>query len=145
LWYNIATIHFETGEDEIAIRMFKETLRVERAALGDDHPDVVLTLQHLGQVYQQLGHFEKALESFTSALEIERRRIGSDGKGTLGRLLNLLGNMYLQLGRVDEMMACYIEASRIYNADTQSDETLVVAGYNFYGLSRTNPPCAPVA
>ncbi len=146
LWYNIATIHFEIGEDDVAIKMFEETLRVERAALGDDHPDVVLTLQHLGQVYQQLGHFEKALEYFSAALDVERRRTGTKQLGVIARIMNLLGNVYLQLGRIDEMMGSFVEASRIFSADQQqSGETLVIAGYNFYGLSRTNPPCAPVA
>ncbi len=57
-----------------AIRLYKETLRVERVALGADHPDVVLTLQHIGQVLQQLGDLNGALKYFLEALEIERRR-----------------------------------------------------------------------
>jgi tetratricopeptide (TPR) repeat protein len=144
LWYNIATIHFETGEDELSIQMYKETLRVERHALGDDHPDVVLTLQHLGQVHQQLGHTEKAIDYFQEALDMERRR-KEPVKRALARILNLLGNVYLQLGRTSEMMGRYAEASRIYESNRVSGETLVIGGYNFYGLSKTNPPCAPVA
>mmetsp|Transcript_2541 Transcript_2541/g.4291 ORF Transcript_2541/g.4291 Transcript_2541/m.4291 type:complete len:619 (+) Transcript_2541:1-1857(+) len=144
LWYNIATIHFETGEDDLAIEMYKETLRVERKSLGEDHPDVVLTLQHLGQVHQQLGQIEEAIRYFKEALEIERKR--SECRFTsLGRILNLLGNVYLQLGRIEDMMDCYVEASRIYERNQRAGETLVIAGYNFYGLSKTNPPCAPVA
>jgi tetratricopeptide (TPR) repeat protein len=144
LWYNIATIHFETGEDDLAIQMYKETLRVERVSLGEDHPDVVLTLQHLGQVHQQLGQIEEAIRYFKEALEIERKRVESRSS-SLGRILNLLGNVYLQLGRIEEMMECYVEASRIYEKNHRAGETLVIAGYNFYGLSKTNPPCAPVA
>jgi tetratricopeptide (TPR) repeat protein len=144
LWYNIATIYFEMGEDDLAIEMYKETLRVERKSLGGDHPDVVLTLQHLGQIHQQIGQIEKALSYFNEALEIERCR-KEPKSGPLGRILNLLGNIYLQLGRADNMMRCYVEASRIYEANQIAGETLVIAGYNFYGLSKTNPPCAPVA
>lgn len=152
LWYNIATIHFETGEDELAIQMYKETLRVERQALGHDHPDVILTLQHLGQVHQQLGHTEKALQYFREALTVERQRKESSER-SMARILNLLGNAYLQIGKTSEMMECYVEASRLYGAihrsqsppNASSSETLVIGGYNFYGLSKTNPPCAPVA
>lgn len=144
LWYNIATIHFETGEDSVAIEMYKETLRVERTALGEDHPDVVLTLQHLGQVHQQLGQIEQSLHYFNDALAIERKR-SETRSSSMGRILNLLGNVYLQLGRIDEMMECYVEASRIYEQIQRAGETLVIAGYNFYGLSKTNPPCAPLA
>jgi tetratricopeptide (TPR) repeat protein len=148
LWYNIATItiHFETGEDELAIQMYKETLRIERNTLGDDHLDVVLTLQHLGQIHQQLGHTEKAIDYFQEALEIERRR-KEPTRRSLARILNLLGNVYLQLGRTDEMMECYVESSRFYESSNRSlgEALAITSGYNFYGLSKTNPPCAPVA
>jgi hypothetical protein len=44
------------------------------------------------------------------------------------------------------MMDCYIEASRIYeDHQPTGGEALVISGYNLYGLSKTNPPCAPVA
>ena len=149
LWYNIATIHFETGEDDIAVQMYKETLRVERQALGNDHPDVVLTLQHLGQVHQQMGQIDEALRFFNEALNIELKvstiRIDPNKSGSMARLLNLLGNVYLQLGKTEEMMKCYAKASRIYEANQRPGETLVIAGYNFYGLSKTNPPSAAVA
>jgi tetratricopeptide (TPR) repeat protein len=148
LWYNIATIHFETGEDDIAVGMYKETLRVERKALGDDHPDVVLTLQHLGQVHQQMGQIDDALRYFNEALNIEVKNSKSrtdPNKSSMARLLNLLGNVYLQMGKAEDMMKCYAEASRIYEANQRPGETLVIAGYNFYGLSKTNPPCAAVA
>ena len=143
LWYNIATIYFETGEDEIAIKLYKETLRVERASLGKEHPDVVLTLQHMGQVMHQVGDLQHALEYFREALEIERRR--EDGDMSVAKILNLMGNIHLQQGHVCQMMDCYSEASRIYERQQHSTETLVVAGYNFYGLSKLHPACAPVA
>jgi tetratricopeptide (TPR) repeat protein len=152
LWYNIATIYFETGEDDLAIQFYKETLRVERESLGYDHPDVVLTLQHLGQVLQKLGKLSEAVKYFNEALELERQAAhGKEGAGSvaIGKVLNLLGNVHLQQGNTKEMMACYIEASRIYEAnrgDVQGlEETLVISGYNFYGLSKMHPPCAPVA
>ena len=144
LWYNIATIHFETGEDELAVQMYKETLRVERHTLGKSHPDVSLTLQHLGQVHQQLGYSEQAIQYFQEALDIERKRELPIPRSQ-ARILNLLGNVYLQLGRTESMMECYTEAARIYESNRSLGETLVIGGYNFYGLSKTNPPCASVA
>jgi hypothetical protein len=85
------------------------------------------------------------LSFFKEALDIERRR-GETERRSLVRVLNLLGNLYLQLGKASEMMECYVEASRIYEGYRESSgETLLIAGYNFYGLSKTNPPCAPIA
>ena len=111
LWYNIATIYFETGQEEVAISLYKETLRVERAALGPDHPDVVLTLQHIGQVLQQQGDLPGALGYFREALAIEKKR-GSD-QVAVAKILNLMGNIHLQEANVKEMMYCFIECGPI--------------------------------
>jgi tetratricopeptide (TPR) repeat protein len=143
LWYNIATIFFETGEGDVAVKYYKESLRVERAALGPEHENVVLALQHLGQVLQQLGNRDEALQYFSQALEIERK--GKYNMKAIGNILNLIGNVHLQQGDVVQMMKCYIEASRVYKTNRQCGEGLVIAGYNFYGLSKLHPPCAPVA
>jgi tetratricopeptide (TPR) repeat protein len=153
LWYNIATIYFETGEDDLAIQFYKETLRVERESLGYDHPDVVLTLQHMGQVFQKLGKLNEAVQYFNEALALERQAAHSkeEAGSAVGKILNLIGNVHLQQGNTKEMMACYSEASRIYEANRDGvhaagvEETLLISGFNFYGLSKMHPPCAPGA
>jgi tetratricopeptide (TPR) repeat protein len=145
LWYNIATIYFETGESEdIAIKYYKETLRIERHSLGDDHPDVVLTLLHMGQKHYKVGDLEDALEYFAEALAIERGRT-QENKVTIGKILNLIGNVHLQRGAIAKMMECYVEASRLLEAAQESGETLAIAGYDFYGLSKMHPCCPAVA
>jgi tetratricopeptide (TPR) repeat protein len=134
---------FQNGEEENALLMYNESLRVERIALGNDHPDVVLTIQHLGQVYQALGNLDSALECFHEALQIGKKKYGQDI--CIAKLLNLIGNIYLQQGKVDLMMQNFIEASRILEGNDGNRENLTIAGYNFYGLSKTNPPCAATA
>jgi tetratricopeptide (TPR) repeat protein len=144
LWYNIATIYLETGEDEIALKMYKETLRVERKSLGERHHDVILTLQHLGLVYQERGDLDEAIKYFTEALDVEKAK-GGEYNVSVGKLLNLIGNIHLRRANVSKMMQCYTEASRLYREGGHTNESLVIAGYNFYGLSKLHPPCAPTA
>ena len=144
LWYNIATIFLERGDEAMAIKFYKETLRIERASLGRTHPDVVLTLQHLGLVHQRRGELEESLIYFRDALEIESKRDGADQLAA-AKLLNLMGNIYLQTADVSKMNECFAKASRIYTENGQPQSSLVIAGYNFYGLSKLHPRCAPVA
>ena len=140
----VAVFKQSSDRHELALRLYKETLRVEQAALGSKHQDVILTLQHLGLVYQQRGELNEALYYFCEALEIERTKDGCTNLA-VGKLLNLIGNIYLQRGDVREMMDCYTEASRIYRGLSHGMESLVIAGYNFYGMSKLHPPCAATA
>lgn len=152
LWYNIATIYYETGESEnLAMQYFKETLRIERKSLGDDHPDVVQTILYLGQKHHQAGELDDALEWFNEALCIERNR-KEPSKSSVAKILGLIGNIHLQKGEIEDMMKCFSEASRLFEGSTLiegspsiEEATLVIAGYNFYGLSKIHPPCAPTA
>merc|ERR1712151_1178013 len=123
------------GDEANAIQYYKETLRVEKISLGTKHEDVILTLQHLGLIHQQRGDLEDALKYFSEALEIERTK-ETKSQIAVGKLLNLLGNIYLQQANIPKMMECYAEASRIYRDFAQHNDTLVIAGYNFYGLSK---------
>mmetsp|Transcript_34107 Transcript_34107/g.82733 ORF Transcript_34107/g.82733 Transcript_34107/m.82733 type:complete len:705 (+) Transcript_34107:73-2187(+) len=145
LWYNLATVYFERGEEETAVKMYKETLRVEEFHLGANHPDVALTLRHLGQVHQQLGKLEEAAKYFRQVIVIERKRVVPN-RSSLSKVLNLLGNVCLQMNQVPEMMKCYVEASRLNQANgANASERLIIAGYNLYCLNKINPPAAPVA
>jgi tetratricopeptide (TPR) repeat protein len=151
MWYNLATCFMERGEDSTAMKLYSESLRVERRALGDKHPEISLTLQHLGQMHQERGELEAAVEFFQEALEIERlvltekqsnNQSPEETKACICKLLNLIGNIHLMCGRVDEMMQCFVEAC---NCGRHNGESLIIAGHNFYGLSKMHPPCAPLA
>jgi hypothetical protein len=77
-------------------------------------------------------------------LEIERNKRGACST-SVAKMLNLIGNIHLQLGDLKELMACYTEASRIYKKCGESQDMLVIGGHNFYGLAKLCPGCAPVA
>ena len=65
LWYNIATIFLEVGEDDEAMNCYKETLCVERHALEPDHHDVVLSTRlFLNTSGRPLQLSEKIAEAF---------------------------------------------------------------------------------
>jgi tetratricopeptide (TPR) repeat protein len=145
LWYNIATVNLEKGKDDTAIKLYKEALRIEREAHGKEHHGVVLTLQHLGMVFQGRGELNEALNYFTQALDIEEARQDINNVPLVAKLMNLIGNIHLQKANVAKMMECYTEASRLYFACAAESDVLIISGYNFYGLSRLHPPCAPVA
>merc|ERR1711933_6319 len=127
-----------------ALSYYNETLRVERAALGDDHEDVALTLEHVGYVYQQRGEINEAIKYFLDALEIYKRHSNSAGDEqskldsylSIAQALNNVGNLYLQKGQTQDMVATFSEAIRYLRKSGKSDDELTICGLNYYGLSK---------
>jgi tetratricopeptide (TPR) repeat protein len=143
LWYNIATVNIEQGEDERAIVLYNGAIRVEQAALGPDHPEISRTLQQIGQVLQQAGRLAEASDMFHQAIRIERK---NSSLQSVAKVLYSIGNIQLQQGDVSGMMGSYIEASRMLEGiQLLSDVTLVDEGYNLNELRKMNPASAPVA
>jgi tetratricopeptide (TPR) repeat protein len=128
---------------ELAIGYCKETLRIERMSLSPSHCDVIMTLQHHGFVHQQRGELEESLLYFDETLA----KTTDGGRNVnMSKILNLMGNIYLQRANVAEMMTCFTEASRIYrDIGQQPQDGFVIVGYDFYGLSKLHPPSAQAA
>jgi tetratricopeptide (TPR) repeat protein len=137
-------VNEEIGDDDNAIAMYKECLRIERCILGTDQTcDIIDSLQRVGRLHQRRGELDESLSYFKEALECLRARGES---ATVAKFLNLIGNVYLQKAEIGEMMQYYTEASRIFREkSTPPNEVLVIAGYFMYGLSKLHPMCAAVA
>ena len=146
LWYNLATVNEEIGDEENAIAMYKECLRIEQNIIHSSQKcDVVDSLQRLGRLHQRRGELDEALQYFQEALAKLRNR-GEAATFAVAKFLNLVGNVHLQRADIGEMMKSYTEASRIYRDTTDPpNEVLVIAGYYMYGLSKLHPPCAATA
>jgi tetratricopeptide (TPR) repeat protein len=134
----------ENGDDEAALKFYRETLEVERAALGPDHADVVMTLQNLAQLHHQRGELDQALMYFREALSIQQASLDANDV-TIAQTLNHIGNVYLQRGDAKQLVEVFSAAIRIIRNAGRSESELVVSGFNFYGLSKLHPECAPMA
>jgi tetratricopeptide (TPR) repeat protein len=144
LWYNIATTCFETGDDNNAIQLYMEARRIERANLGESHDVVIQTVQHLASIFQQLGRLDEAAMEYRGALNLLQQKENRNFPWEV-KLLNLLGNLYLQHGDVMNAIEAWTKATRTLRANNLSDDSLHIIGLNYYSLSRMHPPCASVA
>jgi tetratricopeptide (TPR) repeat protein len=146
LWYNLATVNEEVGDEESAIAMYNECLRIERNIIDKSQKcDVVDSLQRLGRLHQRRGELDEALRHFQEALEKLRKK-GAAAICAIAKFLNLVGNVHLQRADINAMMRSYTEASRIYrDISAPPNEILVIAGYYMYGLTKLHPPGAAAA
>eukprot|EP00536_Pseudo-nitzschia_multiseries_P016710 jgi/Psemu1/299322/fgenesh1_pm.1208_\ len=95
LLHNIATIHADLGEHDLALTEFQEALAAKQSAGGENNPEVAKTLNSLGALHA--GVFDEkhvALEYFQQALLIARIH-AEDGKNSINDpdVVNALQNI----------------------------------------------------
>ena len=142
--YNIALIHQKTGLLREAITSFTEVLRIERVILGEDHKDVAITLFKLGETFKKHNDLERALFYFKEALKVERKVMFKDDPLAVARALQEIGNIYLEIGNIREMMNAFIQAARIYKKSSLTYGNLIVTN-RLYALDLSCPRAAPAA
>lgn len=92
LWHNIATIHVDQGEYDLALDEFHQALQHKQDAGGENHPEVAKTLNSLGVLHAgALNQYPKARECFQQALIIAR--INADDPSTDPDVINILQNI----------------------------------------------------
>jgi len=146
---NIATVRLELGDDDTALIYYRETLRVERASLGTTNPDVIMTLQHVGHVHELRGELDEALQYYREALDIQMATASTiEEEVAIAQTFNVIGNVYLQRGEARHAVTYFSYSLRYLRRagkNNQEDDYLTISGFNFYGLSKLHPECAPAA
>eukprot|EP00961_Rhodomonas_salina_P268737 3631667-Rhodomonas_salina.1 len=75
---NIGNAHSNLGDDAKALEYHERALAIRIKALGDDHPDVGMSLNNIGLAHYGLGDYAKALEYHERALAITIKALGDD-------------------------------------------------------------------
>jgi tetratricopeptide (TPR) repeat protein len=92
LWHNIATIHVEQGDYDLALDEFHQALQLKQDTGGNNHPEVAKTLNSLGVLHAgALAQYPKARECFQQALMIAR--INAEDPSTDADVINILQNI----------------------------------------------------
>ncbi|MEM6990135.1 MAG: serine/threonine-protein kinase [Myxococcota bacterium] len=112
---NRGAMTLAAGRPELARKDHEEALALRRAALGPDHPDVAVSLTHLGNVSRDLGQGAEALEFYRRALSI-RQRVFGDGHPMVGASLYNLGSAARTMGQLGHARAWLEEALAIRRA-----------------------------
>ena len=73
---NLATVYYDQGRLEDALRMFGEALAMKVRAVGARHFDVAMSLDNEAEVLYQLGRTDEALQKSQQALDIFHETLG---------------------------------------------------------------------
>ncbi|MCZ6835773.1 MAG: tetratricopeptide repeat protein, partial [Planctomycetota bacterium] len=89
-----------------------KTLETRKRALGDEHPNTLVSMFNLALLYVDQGRYDEAEPLFVKSLETEKRNLGDEHRDTLS-IMNDLAYLYMNLGRYDEAEPLYIETMEI--------------------------------
>ncbi|HEY7330663.1 MAG TPA: tetratricopeptide repeat protein [Gemmataceae bacterium] len=103
---------YEQAKHVEALEPARRACELSRRALGDNHPDTVTSLNHLGDVMQALEDLAGARLCFEQALDIRRRVLGDDHRSTAISFKNL-GEVLRELGDLEAAKPCYEKALAI--------------------------------
>ena len=83
-----------------------------RKTLGEDHPDVAASHDHLGVLYTAQGKYDQAESHFEQALRIRRSRLGA-GHPLVAQTLENYAVLLSETGRETEAKRAQILAASI--------------------------------
>ncbi|MCA9283693.1 MAG: serine/threonine protein kinase, partial [Phycisphaerales bacterium] len=101
LRYALAATALQLGLTDFAATPMQQSLAARREALGDDHPETLMSINGMGALLRAEGRLAAAEPYLREALERRRRVLGDDHSDTLGSINNL-GTMLQDQGRFDE-------------------------------------------
>jgi tetratricopeptide (TPR) repeat protein len=75
---NLAMLRLEQGRNQESIDLQQKSIRVLEAALGQDHPSLVVPFNNLASTYFKEDHFSEASLTYQRAIDICRKTLGED-------------------------------------------------------------------
>ncbi len=93
---------------EQATRPQTEALETRRRLLGNEHPDTLYSLEHMGRLWQSQSELNKAEACFREALAGRRRSLGEEHPDTYTSINSLAWLLQIQ-GKLDESEKLYLK------------------------------------
>ena len=63
------------GEYLKALSYYEKALEIRQKTLPPNHPDLAISYNNIGSVYDKMGEYSKALSSYEKALEIRQKTL----------------------------------------------------------------------
>ncbi len=133
---NLAGVIDAQGRFAEAEELYQQALAIDRATIGEGHPDYATDLNNLAGVIDAQGRFVEAEELYQQALAIDRATIGEGHPDYAIHLNNLAGVIEAQ-GRFAEAEEFYQQALQILEDTLPSDHPhIALVKANHAGLPK---------
>jgi tetratricopeptide (TPR) repeat protein len=116
-----------------ALAALRAAERINRAAYGDNHPEVATDVNNIGGVLQDRGDLDGAMKCFRETERIDRAAYG-DNHPDVAIDVNNIGGVLQDKGDLDGALKCYRAAERIDRAAYGDNHPNVAARVSNIGL-----------
>jgi tetratricopeptide (TPR) repeat protein len=131
---NLAVSYAALGRHTEAVKLIEETLALERARLGPDHPETLRSLYNLARSYAALGRTAEALKLREETLSRRKAKLGPNHPDTL-LSMNNLADSYTALGRHADAFKLRQETLALQKTKLGPDHPETLASMNNLALS----------
>ena len=113
--FSIARVFQEREEYDRASKALDDCLTIRQSLCHDRDGslEVAQTLMEVGRTHHSQGRRQESVDAYLNALRLTRRFFGHRHK-YVARILNIVGNLHLELGRVKDAMSYFLDAMRIH-------------------------------
>eukprot|EP00550_Attheya_septentrionalis_P008487 CAMPEP_0198286260 /NCGR_PEP_ID=MMETSP1449-20131203/5386_1 /TAXON_ID=420275 /ORGANISM="Attheya septentrionalis, Strain CCMP2084" /LENGTH=932 /DNA_ID=CAMNT_0043983949 /DNA_START=202 /DNA_END=3000 /DNA_ORIENTATION=+ len=113
----MGNIQYKLNNTDEELRMYKEAKSLYEESFGKRHSYVAGTRKNIGMVLAERGEFDAAIEQFGKATKIYMYLRGThDTSREIASALSCMGNVRNRMGDLDDSLAQYKEALRIYRS-----------------------------
>ncbi|KAF7368056.1 FabD/lysophospholipase-like protein [Mycena sanguinolenta] len=102
--YCYGILFWEAGKYKQSVKMLEAVLEEEKQLLGDEHSDVLDTMESLSRTYSALGEYQQAKALQITVLEKQKEIVGNNHLDTLHAMVNL-ARIYSELGEYQHAKA----------------------------------------
>lgn len=129
-YYNLVGEYYtERCSLEKAEKVLNLALEIRKKNLGDNHPDTVISMDNLANLFYEKGLYALAEPLYLTAMEISEKIFGKEHE-EVATNLNNLGNLYLDLGKYEQSENFFLEAIKIREGIYGSDQKELAKVYN---------------
>jgi tetratricopeptide (TPR) repeat protein len=112
---NLGSLRFKQGRYQQSMELYRESLRLSKDAIGDEHPERIVPLSNLGLSYLKLGRLDDAGATLQRAIKLCGKTLGED-HAACGAILENRAAVLRRLGRKREAKAVSARSRQIARA-----------------------------
>ena len=112
------------GEFDKAARQLEQAIEIRRALFGEDHADLIQSMNALAILRGSERKFAEAQQLFEQALSARERLFGKEHPEVAQSLQNL-GRLFMETEKLDEAEACFAQARAIRERHFPADDPAI--------------------